>query len=240
MEGGITMQWDLKGWAALHALALLLFLSWFLGYWQGLDEGVFWLFNGWLVTVPGWAEFVAFVNQRWIDGAVALLMALFVLRHAWTVSGRQRARICCLLLIMAGCFSIQAAAGKALPIERPSPTLVYEQAERVSQLVPHIKAKDASGDSFPSDHGIGFATFLLFAVYQFPRRYLYVVVPLVLALAMPRVMSGAHWLTDFLCGSVPLALITAAWLFHTPLARRVIELATGLVEGLLRRLRLIG
>ncbi|WP_458735804.1 phosphatase PAP2 family protein [Zobellella taiwanensis] len=234
------MGWDLKGWLGLQCLALVLFVSWFEGYWLGLDEGVFWLFNGWLVTVPGWAGFVAVANQRWIDGAVALLMAGFVFRHAWMVSGRERTRICCLLLLMAGAFSLQATAGKALPIERPSPTLAYEQAERVSQLVPHIKTKDASRDSFPSDHGIGFATFLLFAVYQFPRRYLYVVVPLVLALAMPRVLSGAHWLTDFLCGSLPLALITAAWLFHTPLAGRAIALLSGLVEGVLRRLRLIG
>ncbi|OXY81224.1 phosphatase PAP2 family protein [Oceanimonas doudoroffii] len=234
------MRWDLKGWLGLQLLAGLLLITWWQGYWQELDESVFWWFNGRLVTQPGFAELVAFVNQRWIDGAVALLMALFVFRHAWLASGRERARICCLLLIMAGCFSLQAAAGKALPIERPSPTKVFEQAERISELVPHIKAKDASGDSFPSDHGIGFATFLLFALYRFPRRYLYAVVPLVLALAMPRVMSGAHWLTDFLCGSIPLALITAAWLFHTPLAHWLTETLVAPAEKLLRRWQLQG
>ena len=213
-----NMRWDIRSWAALHTLALLLFFSWLSGYWQELDEAVFWWFNDRLATVPGFAELVAFVNQRWIDGAVALMMAGFVFHHAYSMTGRERARIGCLLLLMAGCFSLQAAAGKALPIERPSPTMVYEQAERVSQLVPHIKAKDASGDAFPSDHGIGFATFLLFACYRFPRRYLYAVMPLVLALAMPRIMSGAHWFTDFICGAIPLALITGAWLFHTPLA----------------------
>lgn len=234
------MRWDLKGWAALHALALLLFFTWWFGYWQGLDEGIFWWFNQRLVTVQGFAEFVAFVNQRWIDGAVALLMAAFVFRHAWQVTGRERAKIGCLLLLMAGCFSLQAAAGKALPIERASPTIVYEQAERISQLVPDIKAKDASGSSFPSDHGIGFATFLLFACYRFPRRYLYVVAPLVFALAMPRVMSGAHWFTDFICGSLPLALITGAWLFHTPLAHRLTEAMVTPVEKLLAKWRLQG
>lgn len=234
------MRWDIKGWAGLQLLAGALFFSWWQGYWQPLDEGVFWWFNQRLVTVPGFAELVAFVNQRWIDGAVALLMALFVFRHAWLASGRERARICCLLIIMAGCFSLQAAVGKALPVERPSPTLVFEQAERVSQLVPDIKAKDASGSSFPSDHGIGFATFLVFAIYRFPRRYLFAVVPLVLALAMPRVMSGAHWFTDFLCGSIPLALITAAWLFHTPLARWLTEALVAPAEKLLRCWRLQG
>ncbi|MFP2770029.1 phosphatase PAP2 family protein [Oceanisphaera sp. KMM 10153] len=234
------MRWDLKGWAALHVLAFLLFFSWLLGYWQELDEVVFWWLNGRLVTVSGFAELVAFVNQRWIDAAVAVLMAGFVFRHAWQLTGRERARIGCLLLLMAACFSLQAAVGKALPIERPSPTLVHEQAARVSVLVPDIKAKDASGDSFPSDHGIGFATFLLFACYRFPRRYLYAVVPLVLALAMPRVMSGAHWFTDFICGSIPLALITGAWLFHTPLAYRLTEVMLTPIEKLLLRWRLQG
>ncbi|WP_116474628.1 phosphatase PAP2 family protein [Zobellella maritima] len=223
------MTWDYKGLGILHGLAFLLFFSWFFGYWQVLDEGVFWFFNGLLTSVPGWAEGVAFVNQRWIDGAVALLMTLFVFRYAWQVSWGERLRLLCLLLLMAGAFSIQAAAGKALPIERASPTLSHENATRVSQLVPDIKAKDASGDSFPSDHGIGFATYLLFICYRFPRRYLYAVAPLVLLLAMPRILSGAHWLTDFFCGSVPLALITGAWLFHTPLAERLSNLMSAVL-----------
>ncbi|OIN10280.1 phosphatase PAP2 family protein [Oceanisphaera psychrotolerans] len=234
------MRWDFKGWAVLQVLALLLFFSWWSGHWQQLDDAVFWWFNSRLITVPGFAELVAFVNQRWIDGAVALLMVGFVFRYAWLASGFERARICCLLLIMAGSFSLQAAVGKVLPIKRASPTLIHAQAERVSQLVPDIKAKDASGDAFPSDHGIGFATFLLFACYRFPRHYLYAVGPLVLIMAMPRVMSGAHWFTDFICGSIPLALITGAWLFHTPLAHRLTEAMIAPVEKLLLRWRLQG
>ncbi|OYD24542.1 phosphatase PAP2 family protein [Oceanimonas baumannii] len=229
------MRWDFKGWLGLQLLAAVLLFTWWQGYWLSLDEGIFWWFNRRLVTIPGFAELVAFLNQRWIDGVVALLMALFVFRHAGLMPGRERIRTVCLLLIMAGCFSLQAAAGKALPVERPSPTLVYEQAERVTQLIPELTSKDASEDSFPSDHGIGFATFLLFAIYRFPRRYLYIVMPLVLALAMPRLMSGAHWFTDFICGSVPLALFTAAWLFHTPLANWLTDILAELVEKLWRR-----
>ncbi|GAA3542259.1 phosphatase PAP2 family protein [Zobellella aerophila] len=234
------MAWDFKGFGILHGLAFLLFFSWFYGYWQALDEGVFWFFNDLLTRVPGWAEGVAFINQRWIDGAVALLMMLFVFRFAWLLSWVERVRLLCLLLIMAGAFSIQAAVGKALPIERASPTLSHENAARVSLLVPDIKAKDASGDAFPSDHGIGFATFLLFICYRFPRRYLYAVMPLVLMLAMPRMLSGAHWFTDFFCGSVPLALLTGAWLFHTPLSGRLVNMMSGLVMRILIRLNRLG
>ena len=234
------MKWDIKGWAALQILAFVLFFSWVLGYWQTLDKGIFWWFNNLLTTVPGFPKFVAIINQRWVDGAVAILMASFVLHHALKVTGRERAKMGCLILLMAGCFSLQAAAGKALPIERHSPTLVYTDAARVSQLAPDIKAKDASDNSFPSDHGIGFATFLLFACYRFPRRYLYVVAPLVFILAMPRVMSGAHWFTDFICGSIPLALMTGAWLFHTPLAHWLTESIVTPVEKLLLKWRLQG
>ncbi|MGO1246975.1 MAG: hypothetical protein ACTILC_10350 [Oceanisphaera sp.] len=58
------MRWDVKGWLALHLLALLLFFSWFFGFWQSLDEGIFWWFNDKLVSIPGFAHFVAVVNQR--------------------------------------------------------------------------------------------------------------------------------------------------------------------------------
>ncbi|MGO2089422.1 MAG: hypothetical protein ACTH2P_07395, partial [Oceanisphaera sp.] len=60
----INMRWDVKGWLALHLLALLLFFSWFFGFWQSLDEGIFWWFNDKLVSIPGFAHFVAVVNQR--------------------------------------------------------------------------------------------------------------------------------------------------------------------------------
>lgn len=226
------MTWDFKGFGILHGLALLLFFSWSLGYWQALDDGTFWLFNDWLRQSASWAEWVALANQRWVDGMAAILMSLFILRFCLSVSGRERVRVLCLVLIMGMAFSMQAALGKLLPIERVSPTLSYDNAARVSQLMPDIRTKDASGDAFPSDHGIGFATFLLFACYRFPRRYLYAIVPLVLLMAMPRLLSGAHWLTDFLCGSVPLALITGAWLFHTPLADRL----TGMMTATIMRL----
>lgn len=232
------MRWDIKGLVLLHGLALLLFFSWLGGYWQALDEDVFWLFNGWLSRFPDWAEWLALLNQRWIDGVVALLMLLFVWHLARRVSGRERVRILCLLVMMTGAFFLQGAVGKTLPIERQSPTLSHEQALRVSQLVPDIKTKDASEDAFPSDHGIGFATFLLFACYRLPRRYLYVLVPLVLILAMPRLMSGAHWLTDIVCGSVPLTLLTGAWLFHTPLADRLLKLGSGVLINILTRFKL--
>ncbi|MCD8513784.1 MAG: hypothetical protein LRY63_11020 [Nitrincola sp.] len=51
--------------------------------------------------------------------------------------------------------------------------------------------------------------------YLYRGKYLWFVVPVIIALGSPRLLVGAHWLTDFICGSLPLALITAAWLFHS-------------------------
>ncbi|WP_210433602.1 hypothetical protein [Zobellella endophytica] len=50
-------------------------------------------------------------------------------------------------------------------------------------------------------------------------------------------MVRAHWLTDVLCGAVPLALLTGAWLFHTPLAALLIRLLSGMILRLQPQLK---
>lgn len=228
------MRFDVKKMVLLHLLAAGLFLSWFAGCWQQLDEAVFLFFNQQLES-RRFAWFVARANQRWMDFVTFTLMSLIILHHLYRTIGYARLRAICLVVVMACCFSLQVSVGKVLPIQRDSPTHVLEGAIQLADVVPRIQAKYASSNSFPSDHGIGLGTFLLFAVYRFPRRYLAVVLPVVAVFSMPRVMSGAHWLTDILSGSVPLALITAAWLFYTPLSYWLIELISSPIEERLRQ-----
>lgn len=212
----MASHWNFRLWSGYQLLALLLFTSWWQGAWQGIDEALFHLTNEWLHH-PSWAYLVARANQRWVDGAIALTMGLLVLQHARQTHRGERHYLLLLILLMAGSFSLQVALGKLLPVERPSPTLVHEMALRLTTLIPDLHTKDASSGSFPSDHGIGFLTFALFACYRFERRQLVWLLPLLAVLATPRLLSGAHWLSDILCGALPLTLLVAAWLFHTPL-----------------------
>lgn len=228
------MRFDLKNMVLLHLLAAGLVLAWLLGWWQSTDEAVFWFFNRRLEYVP-FARVVALANQRWVDGVTAVLMTSVVLHHIHQCKGYARLRAICLVLIMAGCFSLQTGVGKALPIDRDSPTHALEGVTLLVDIVPEIPAKHTSRNAYPSDHGTGLCTFLLFAVYRFPRRYLVAVLPIVMLFMMPRIMSGAHWLTDITSSSVPLAMITGAWLFHTPLSYVLVEMLSRPVEKLLRQ-----
>lgn len=222
--------WDFKGWIGLQLIAILLFSTWYYGYWQRLDEQFFWMVNNRLAN-PSFAYLVAFVNQRWIDGVVAISMLLVILQRMSTVSSAERQRLIALSSIMVAAFLVQVAVELFIEMKRPSPTTIFPQALRVSKLVPQLAwVKDGSGNAFPSDHGIGLATFALFTWYGYPRRYFYLVAPLAIIFALPRMLSGAHWLTDFICGSLPLALITGAWLFHTPLAAWLTVKIVGVVE----------
>ena len=223
-------RWDIKGWLGLQLIAILLFSTWFFGYWQWLDEKFFWSVNDQLQN-PSFAWLVAFLNQRWIDGVVAGLMLLVMLHRICAVSNGERRRLIALSIIMVAAFLVQVAVGLFTEIKRPSPTNAFPGVLRVSKLVPHLSlVKDGSSNAFPSDHGIGLTTFALFTWHGYPRRYFYLAAPLAVIFALPRMLSGAHWLTDFICGSVPLALITGAWLFHTPLAAWLTVKISGALE----------
>lgn len=206
---------DTHTFIGLHVIAIALVVTFILGYWNGVDRDVFEILNSWLAMSMGWAEFVALANQRWIDLLSGGFMLASVGFYFVASDGRERVRVCCAIVMMGAAFSAQAAVGGMFP-NRESPTLVYEHAVKVTEHFPEIKrTKDVSHSSNPSDHGIGFFTFLMFCFYRFRGKYLWFVVPVIIALGSPRLLVGAHWLTDFICGSLPLALITAAWLFHS-------------------------
>jgi Kdo2-lipid A phosphotransferase len=201
-------------WLILHLTALLLLATFFLGYWDGVDRDAFEVFNHWLLLSGAWAEFVAIANQRWVDFVAGSVMLLTLGHFAWRSKPSKRLRVFAAAILMGTTFSAAVAAGDFMP-KRLSPSLSHEHAVRVTEQFPHIRTKDASKASLPSDHAIGFFTFLLFAFYRFASRALWLVAPLIALLAMPRLLVGAHWLTDYLCGALPLILIAGAWVFHS-------------------------
>ncbi len=59
--------------------------------------------------------------------------------------------------------------GHLLPVSHPSPTLTFDNINRVSVLT-GVPTKDASSDSFPGDHGMMLIIFACFMLrYFFPR-----------------------------------------------------------------------
>jgi len=218
-----NMTWRPAPLFADSLFAVLLFCSWWFepGHtlWVRLDTAFFWAFNQSLDGNTGWQWFWAVANNRLFDLAAAGFMAGVFLVYSlrtrqaqpdWAVTLARFLVILLLTLVM-------VQIGKTIPIDRPSPTTIFPEAIRLSELVPEVSPKDISGDSFPGDHGL-----VLFIVAGGAWIYLspgYGIAAILGALffVMPRLASGAHWLSDELVGAVALGVLGLSWFVFTPI-----------------------
>ena len=102
-------------------------------------------------------------------------------------------------------------------IYRDSPTLVVENCVRLSEKISWMRIKDDSNKCFPADHA---TTAILFAAtYAFyaGRRLGTAACAYAVFLCMPRMIVGAHWLSDVIIGSGSIALVLLSWAFCTPM-----------------------
>jgi membrane-associated phospholipid phosphatase len=204
-----------------NLLGLALMTSWLLeptrSLWLALDAQVFWAMNDSLRWGSGWQILWAIANNRAFDLVAAAFMGmLFVHQALWADRGQLK-RYIALGLFMLLTVLITAQIGKALPIERPSATAQFTQALHLSELVPQIPTKDYSGDSFPGDHGLALLLCAGFAFIYLPRLHALLAAFFMFAFTLPRLMSGAHWLTDEIVGALAIGAIVLGWLFATPL-----------------------
>lgn len=208
-----------------HLFAALLFGSWLYeptrAYWDVLDNWVFFSLNGSLQWGETWQLIWAWGNNRATDIVVGVLMILLFIHFIF--SGGRRLILERMVIFGLMCVIIVISAEglldlfqDALGFKRESPSRVLEPVYRLSELVPHIKAKDASGNSFPGDHGTVTFIWLTFVwLYAGWSHRLTALIMAVLIL-LPRMVGGAHWLTDNLVGSGTLVLLYMAWFLCTP------------------------
>ncbi len=209
----------------LNALGLALFFSWYLpanhGFWFAIDSGIFHFFNAGLVNSRAFLWLVAITNNRAFDLCSLLCMGLLMLSYWWGSSARERRWIFIMGLTMLLTAVVLNQLGQRIPVERPSPTLTFENAHRVRDLLP-VSTKDASRDSFPGDHGMMLLIFAGFMLRYFGRRAFTVALIIVVLFSLPRMMSGAHWFTDVFVGSLSVVLVGLPWCLMTPLSDRII------------------
>lgn len=107
-----------------------------------------------------------------------------------------------------------------LAIMRSSPTLVITPVLRLSQVLHNPLIKDFSEHSFPSGHAFAMIYWSSFTYLCSPKKIGILAVCLGVFLCIPRLVSGAHWLSDVLFG----ALLALGWLWltiQTPLYKRL-------------------
>ncbi|EMF4698481.1 phosphatase PAP2 family protein [Serratia bockelmannii] len=217
-----------------NLLGVALFLSWFLpanhGGWFTLDSAIFFFFNRHLATDPAFLHLVAITNNRAFDAisllAMGLLYLYFYLKQ--DAAGRRRLVITGVVMLLTAVVLNQL--GHLLPVKHPSPTLTFDNINRVSELT-GIPTKDASGDSFPGDHGMMLIIFSCFMLRYFGRGAFAIALLIMLVFSLPRVMIGAHWFTDIAVGSLSVVLVGASWVLMTPCSDWIVDRLNRLLPG---------
>jgi len=219
-------------WSYLNDTSFLL--------WRSLDESFFVFLNSSLNPEPGlWETFWAYTSTRIWDLISAFAIMSFYVLNPGTSESRRNFLGFLILLLLLMLFRenlfifISDLVGKVY-----SPSLVMPDVIRLSELFPDITLKDKSKVSFPGDHAAVTILWCWLMWTQKSSQWVKIAaLALTLLLVSPRLISGAHWLTDVIVGGGSLAMFVAAWAFYTPLAGKILDL---LNPGFEKMMLLIG
>jgi len=227
--------WNVKGIATGAALAALLAASWFLpgghAWWSALDAKTFYALNGFVAENKTAQAFWAFANTKYADVLMGLLLLLPYTHFIRRGGERELLDRCAVGLFFALYIFTCILISKSLAPHNESPSLVLMPVWNLNELVPWLKAKVHADSTFPSDHGI---TLLLLAVmvWRFAGpRYGRVQAMLAALFCLPRMVSGAHWLSDMAVGSALVTIIAATLALATPLGASLIALCRRIVSS---------
>lgn len=232
---------DIRRILFYNLLALVLVISWWLPtvlFWTRLDDDVFFFFNQFIGPVyPHWTELLAVLNTRAFDkilfGVLLGILCMAMLRDRnggwpkWLAIG---------LVMSAVAATLGALLHEHLLMVRPSPTLWHGQINLLSDYT-SLHAKDSASDSFPSDHGLMAMVFASFMLRFADRLTAALAVTLTGLVTLPRIMVGAHWVSDVYLGSLAIALVVLPWVLCNAWIVRLIGAMAAAFDTLYRRLR---
>ena len=245
----LQARWRWPGLVICHLLTALVFASWLWTpsrqWLDALDVQVFHLLNAPLATNMLWAKIWAVGSMRLTDIGAGCIMLAFIIKDGWIFTGAQVRRalyaflpvLALLLLIRVGPF---AELVKLMHWQHSSPSLVVAGAVRLAELFPAWDAvwhiKDSSVRSFPGDHA---SVLLLWVLFLWPYangRQRWLISGLTVLFLMPRLIAGAHWISDILIGGTTLSLLSFGWGCYTPYAAKTADLLERLSAPLLKYL----
>ena len=208
--------------------AFILLMSWLYPfshqYWQQLDTWFFWMMNGSMIDHPNWQYIIVWANYRAADLVPALLTLLLYLHYCFKGKDYyeiiQRIvygiTILILLLITIIIFKFALFEGVLKYFElsnvlpRKSATYMFDNTVRLDLIFPEIRTKVTSKDSFPGDHATVLLFFAVFISYYSGKVYGSLSFLLAFIFIMPRLIGGAHWLSDILVGSISIVLASSS------------------------------
>lgn len=238
--GFFEPRWRPRAGVALAAVALLVLVSLVVpagqAGWQELDRAAFLFLNGSLAEGGAWATFWAWANYRPVDLLSAAIMLAFLVLPGpvFRPSEVRLALFGFFSLLFLGLIvrEVLDYTAELLGLVGPSPSLLYEPAHRLSELVPELATKDSSKESFPGDHASVLLCWALYLLIRRPGAGSVLATCIALLLMLPRLVAGAHAVSDVLVGGVFIAFLTLALGYCTPYHGRAAVRVTGWFEPL--------
>ncbi len=226
LEGNTVVRKDYSLLYKGHLIALALLLSWlipdFRGLWDHFDRLFFQTVNYSLVGRTSWQAVLALLNHRVADLLTAALMGSAVLHYIW--DGERKERLArgvhffsFAIYTLVSLISINFFMRTFLALKRLSPTMTMDYAIRLSESFPTLAIKDASIHSFPGDHTVVLIMWAGFLCFANSRKYILPTFLLTILASFPRLISGAHWLSDDVVGAGVIASVLLSWAYGTPL-----------------------
>jgi len=215
-----------------HTIAALLLASWFFPptslLWHRLDVWLFETLNGTLAGHPRWQWTVAIFSCSKLD----LLQAAYlgVLACIYLIGGGRKDLVVRTLLFgLTALFFFETIKQMHhlldyLGWNRQSPTLVLEPKVWLSRtVVTGLNIRDNSTTCFPGDHAMTLYFWTAYFWRYGGRKLGVAALGLAILFSIPRLIGGAHWLSDELVGSVSCVLVLFSWsaLVHPRLELRL-------------------
>ena len=101
---------------------------------------------------------------------------------------------------------------------------VFDPRQHQIWLVPELHPKDHSYTSFPADHATVFALVGMFLFHFIWKSRRWILVALFILFILPRMVAGAHWLTDIAIGAGTIIMAAMSIAMHTPLMQRTMPI----------------
>ncbi|MBI5274496.1 MAG: phosphatase PAP2 family protein [Chlamydiales bacterium] len=195
----------------------ILYLSWLIPfsrhYWDIIDTASYLFFNSWIASSLLSQTFWAIMNHSLNDWVFDVIMLFFVIAYIFSKKSEKSYRSVQIFLLILFCALVTIFINRYLlpdifNIRRLSPSLVIEKSVRLSHHIPWLKIKETHKACFPSDHGTTTIFFTLIIFYLMGKKYGLLSLFFSLLYSLPRMVVGAHWLTDALIGSFSISALS--------------------------------
>lgn len=216
-----------KGVLIAFVISCLLIVSWLIPitrlFWDYIDAMTYLWMHHFFLQNDFSQKFWAVMNSRIVDNISHALFILILVRYVFSDNAQYvrkrawQAAFIIIAVILSVLISkwVQHELSNYTSIKRDSPSIVLGYEVALSQVLPGLdNVKDASRRSFPGDHAM--TLFLLCGfIFCFIKKPGFQIVAAILTIifVMPRLISGGHWLTDLIMGSLPIAIFAlTVWL----------------------------